>query len=63
MTLYKITEFYIEWFSVCPNINSIFFTFAMFKTSSHKITIQVEFVGTPIIFHCTKLHLSKYNGS
>jgi hypothetical protein len=32
MTLYKITEFYTEWFSVYPNITSKFRTFAIFKS-------------------------------
>jgi hypothetical protein len=31
MTLHKITGFYTEWFSVCPNINSKFRTIAIFK--------------------------------
>jgi hypothetical protein len=31
MTLHKITEFYIEWFSVYPNITSKFRTIVIFK--------------------------------
>jgi hypothetical protein len=31
MTLHKITEFYTEWFSVCPNITSKFRTIVIFK--------------------------------
>jgi hypothetical protein len=31
MTLHKITEFYTEWYSVCPNITSKFRTIAIFK--------------------------------
>jgi hypothetical protein len=31
-TLYKITEFYTEWFSVYPNITSKFRTIAIFKS-------------------------------
>jgi hypothetical protein len=31
MTLHKITEFYTEWFSVCPNIPSKFRTITIFK--------------------------------
>jgi hypothetical protein len=31
MTLYKITEFYTEWFSVYPNITLKFRTIAIFK--------------------------------
>jgi hypothetical protein len=32
MTLHKITEFYTEWFSVCPNITSKFRNTAVFKS-------------------------------
>jgi hypothetical protein len=31
-TLHKIIEFYTEFFSVCPNITSTFFTVNMFKS-------------------------------
>jgi hypothetical protein len=31
MALHKITEFYAEWFSVYPNINSKFRTIVIFK--------------------------------
>jgi hypothetical protein len=32
MSLHKITEFYTEWFSICPNITSKFHTIAIFKS-------------------------------
>jgi hypothetical protein len=36
MTLHKITEFYIEWFSVYPNITSKFRTITVFKNCVKK---------------------------
>jgi hypothetical protein len=60
MTLHKITEFYTEWFSVCLNITSkifiivilLFESFVKYNNDSNKTCMS-------IIFHCTKLHLSK----
>jgi hypothetical protein len=43
MSLHKIIEFYIKWFSVCPNITSKFQTTAIFRrpvkenNDSHRI--------------------------
>jgi hypothetical protein len=60
MILHKITEFYTEWFSVYPNITSKFRTIATFK---NKIMIQIKLIGMSMISYCTKVHLSKCNGS
>jgi hypothetical protein len=37
VTLHRITKFYSEWFSVCPNITSIFCIIALFKSSVKEV--------------------------
>jgi hypothetical protein len=63
MTLHKITEVYTMWSSVCPNITSKSRTIATLKTSSNNIglVIKMKLVIMPVIFYCTKLHLSNCN--
>jgi hypothetical protein len=63
MTLHKITEFYTELFSVYHNKPQNFAPSPYLKTASNKIMIQVKLVGMPMISYCTKVHLSKCNGS
>jgi hypothetical protein len=58
MTSHKITDFYTEWFSVCPNITS---TSQHLKVSSKKTMIQIKFVDMSTIFYCTEFHSSKCN--
>jgi hypothetical protein len=57
-TLYKITEFYTEWLSICPDIISKFSPPPHSKAPSKKI----EVVGMSMIFHCPILRLSKGSG-
>jgi hypothetical protein len=55
MTLHEITDFYTEWFSVCPNITSKFCTIAIFKSFVKENNDSNETVGMSITFHCTRL--------
>jgi len=54
-TLHKIIEFYTEFFSVCPNITSTFFTVNMFKSfveeniDSNKICRHVHGISRNVI--------------
>jgi hypothetical protein len=50
MSLYKIAEFYTEWFSLCPKITSKFRIIAILETSSKETVIQIKDVCTSIIF-------------
>jgi hypothetical protein len=63
MTLHKITEFYTELFSVYHNITSKFRTIVMFKNCVKQIMIQIKLIGMSMISYCTKVHLTKCNGS
>jgi hypothetical protein len=63
MTLHKITEFCTEWFSVYHNTTSKFRTITIFKNASNKRMIQIKLIGMSMISYCTKVRLSKYNGS
>jgi hypothetical protein len=63
MTLHKITEFYTELFSIYSNTTSKFRTIAIFKTALNKIMIQIKLIGMSMISYCTKVLLSKCNGS
>jgi hypothetical protein len=53
MTLHKITDFYTEWFSICHNIISKFWTTSIFKSSikenndSHKTCMSMIFHWQP----------------
>jgi len=62
MALHKITEFCTKWFSVCPNITSKFEPPPYLKAPPKKIMVQIKLVGISMIFHCTRLPLSKSNG-
>jgi hypothetical protein len=62
MTLHKITEFYAEWYSTCPNITSKFRTIFIFKSAIKEISDLNKGCMSMIIYF-TKLHLCKYNGS
>jgi hypothetical protein len=52
MTFHKIMEFYIEWFSVFPNIISKFRTAAIFKTFV-KQNNDPNKTFMSMIFYCT----------
>jgi hypothetical protein len=56
MTLYKITEFYTEWFSVYPNITSKFRTITIFKNcvKQNNDSIQIKLIGMSMISYNTK---------
>jgi hypothetical protein len=45
MTLHKLTELYIKWFSVCPNITSKFRITAIFKSSVEENNDAYKLVG------------------
>jgi predicted nucleic acid-binding OB-fold protein len=60
MTLYKSTEFYTEWFNVCPNITSKSHTIATPKSFVKQIMIQLKLVRMSANFNCTEFHLSKW---
>jgi hypothetical protein len=61
--LAKSTEFYMALFSVNHNISSEIRNIAIFRASSKKIEMQIKLVGLSMNFYCTRLHLSKRNGS
>jgi hypothetical protein len=64
ITLHKITEFYTEWFSIYPNITSKFHTIVTFKNCvKQNNDSNKKLIGMSIISYCTKVHLSKCNGS
>jgi hypothetical protein len=58
--MYKITEFYTEWFSVCQN----FALSPYLKASSYKIIIQIKLVDMFTISYRTKItfFFSEWNG-
>jgi hypothetical protein len=62
MALQKITELYTEWFSVYPNITSKFLTIAIFKNCV-KQNNDSNKTCMFMISYCSKVHLSKCNGS
>jgi hypothetical protein len=59
MKLQKITEFYTEWFSICPITASKISTIATFKSFIKQNNDSNRLVGMSMIFYCAKLHLSK----
>jgi hypothetical protein len=63
MILHRITESCTEWFSICSSITLKVCNIAIFKALSKKIKIQIKLLGMSVIFHYTKLHLSKCNSS
>jgi hypothetical protein len=66
MTLHKITKFYTELFSVYHNITSKFRTIAIFKNcvkQNYDSNKTYRYVHMSMISYCTKVHLSKCNGS
>jgi hypothetical protein len=50
MTLPKATEFYTEWFSVCPTQPQNFAPSPYLKALSNKITLQMKLVNMSMIF-------------
>jgi len=63
MTLHKITEFYKQWFSVYPNINSKFCTIPTVKSFTNQNDDSSKTVGMVMLCYFTKLHLSKCRSS
>jgi hypothetical protein len=53
-----------DWYSFRNHVRSLKIPQSPYsKVPLKKIMIQIQLVGLSIIFHFTKLHLSKYNGS
>jgi hypothetical protein len=59
MTMHIVTEFYKEWFSVCPNVTTEIRIIAIFNSLVKHKLIQIKLVDLSMIFYCTKFHLSK----
>jgi carboxypeptidase C (cathepsin A) len=61
--LYKITEFYTQCFSFCPNIFSNSHHRHIWMLCQKKIMIQIKLVYMSKMFYYTEVHLSKRNAS
>jgi hypothetical protein len=62
LSAYKISWFQADWCSI--HVSSLKIPLLPYSKGPSKIIIiQTKLVGMSILFHCTELHLSKYNGS
>jgi hypothetical protein len=60
--MHKISYFYIQWYSVCPNITPKFCTITILN-SFVKEHNDSKLVGMCVALYFSKLHLSKCNDS
>jgi hypothetical protein len=58
----KVWWSHVNWCKFCIHLRSLNVPSPYLNTSSKKIIIQIKLVGMSMIFHCTKLCLSKLNG-